>query len=170
VGLAVALLILKSAVELAIEFSRSLGQPEADLARPTMGLVEKYERFRQKQLRDWMLYLVEQHKAPTRAELIAQAHKTFDYGGNRLLGELGLDREPRADEIIERSLADLFERGWIEGQERVNITAEGRQRLQGQMRRWRRSHGWEQKNNGRGRRWHKRDAAMPGAARTPQGE
>jgi len=170
VGFAVALLILKSAVELAIESFRSLGQPEADLARPTMGLVEKYEQFRQKQLRDWMLYLVEQHKAPTRAELIAQARKALDYGDNRLLGELGLEREPRADEIIERSLADLFERGWIQGQERIDITAEGKQRLQGQMRRGRRGYGWEQKNKGRGRRWHKHDAALPEAARTQQGE
>jgi hypothetical protein len=158
VGFAVALLILKSAVELAIESFRSLAQPEADLARPTMGLVEKYERFRQKQLRDWMLYLVEQHKTLTRAELIAQARKALDYGDNRLLGELGLDREPRADEIIERSLADLFERGWIQGQERIDITAEGKQRLQGQMRRGRRGYGWERKNRV-SRRRHKPVAA-----------
>jgi Co/Zn/Cd efflux system component len=170
VGLAVALLILKSAVELAIEFSRSLGQPEADLARPTMGLVEKYEQFRQNQLRDWMLYLVEQHKALTRAELIAQARKALDHSDNRLLGELRLDREPRADETIERSLAALFERGWIEGQEQVNITAGGKQRLQGQMRRGRRRHGWEKKNPGRDLRCHKHDAAIRGTARTPQGE
>jgi hypothetical protein len=134
-----------------------------------MGLVEKYERFRQNKLRDWMLYLVEQHKALTRTELIAQARQALDHDDNRLLGELGLDRGPQAGEIIERSLADLFEHGWIQGQEQVDITAEGRQRLQGQMRRGRRRHGWEQENNGRGLRSHKRDAFMPRAARTRQG-
>jgi Co/Zn/Cd efflux system component len=148
VGLTVALLILKSAIELAIESFRSLAQPEEDLARPTLGLVEKFEQFRQNQLRDWMLYLVERHKTLTRTELIAQARKALDHSDNRLLGELGLDCEPRADEIIERSLADLFERGWLQGQERVDITAEGRRRLQGQMRRRRRGYGWERKGGG----------------------
>jgi Co/Zn/Cd efflux system component len=168
VGLAVALLILKSAVELALESFRALGQPEADLVRPTMGLVEKYEQFRQNQLRDWMLYLVEQHKTLTRTELIAQARKTLDHSDNRLLGELGLDREPRADEIIERSLADLFERGWLQGQERIDITAEGRRRLQGQVRRGRRGYGWERKNRV-GRRRHK-PVAAPERSLSSRGE
>jgi cation diffusion facilitator family transporter len=146
VGLAVALFILKSAVELAIESFRSLAQPAEDLARPTLGLVEKFEQFRQNQLRDWMLYLVERHKTLTRTELIAQARKALDHSDNRLLGELGLDCEPRADEIVERSLADLFERSWLQGQERVVITAEGKRRLQGRMRRRRRGYGWERKD------------------------
>jgi Co/Zn/Cd efflux system component len=170
VGLAVALLILKSAVELAIESFRSLAQPEEDLARPTLGLVEKFEQFRQNQLRDWMLYLVEQHKTLTRTELIAQARKALDHSDDRLLGELGLDREPRADETIERSLAELSERGWLQGQEWVNITAEGKLRLQGQMRRGRRHHGWEKKKLGRGLRRHQHDNAVPGVARAQPGE
>ena len=71
VGLAVAVLILKSAVELAIETIRSLGEEEVDLSRYKVGLVERYEQFRQAQLRDWMLYLVEKHGVQTRTELIA---------------------------------------------------------------------------------------------------
>ena len=58
VGLAVALLILKSAVELAAEVVRSLGDEEVDVSRYQFGLVEKYQRFRQVQLCDWMLYMM----------------------------------------------------------------------------------------------------------------
>ena len=57
VGWAVAILILKSAVELGIETIRSLREGEVDLSRYRMGLLERYEQFRQAQLRDWMLYL-----------------------------------------------------------------------------------------------------------------
>ena len=52
VGLAVAVLILKSAVELAVELVRSLGEEGVDLSRYRMGLAERYEQFRQAQLRD----------------------------------------------------------------------------------------------------------------------
>ena len=71
VGLAVAVLILKSAVELAVETVRSLGEEEVDLSRYEFGIVGGYEQFRQAQLRDWMLYLVEKHGVQTRTELIA---------------------------------------------------------------------------------------------------
>ncbi len=71
VGLAVAVLILKSAVELAVETVRSLGEEEVDLSRYEFGIVGGYGQFRQVQLRDWMLYLVEKHGVQTRTELIA---------------------------------------------------------------------------------------------------
>jgi len=68
VGLAVAVLILKSAVELAVETVRSLGEDEMDLSRYKMGLAGWYEQFRQAHMRDWMLYLVEKQGIERRAE------------------------------------------------------------------------------------------------------
>lgn len=62
VGMAVAVLILKSAIELAVETVRSLGEEEVDLSRYQMELAGWYERFRQAQLRDWLLYLVEREE------------------------------------------------------------------------------------------------------------
>jgi aminoglycoside phosphotransferase (APT) family kinase protein len=61
VGLAVALLILKSAIELVIEVVRSLGEESVDLSRFEFGLV--YERFRQAQLREMLMHLPELSEA-----------------------------------------------------------------------------------------------------------
>jgi hypothetical protein len=139
VGLAVAVLILKSAVELAIELVRSLGEEGADLSRYKFGVVELYERFRQAQLRDWMLYLVEKRRVQTRAELIAQARQALDFGRNPTLRALGLAQQQlQASEMIEQSVAELFERGWLVGDERLSVTDTGREHLSRRMRRRRR--------------------------------
>jgi hypothetical protein len=138
VGLAVALLILKSAVELAIETIRSLGEEGADLSRYKFGVVELYERFRQAQLRDWMLYLVEKRGVQARSELAAQARQALDFGRNPTLRALGLaQQQPRASEMIEQSVAELFERGWLVGDERLSVTDTGREHLSRGMRRTR---------------------------------
>jgi cation diffusion facilitator family transporter len=129
VGLAVAVLILKSAVELAIELVRSLGEEDVDLSRYRMGLAEQYEQFRQAQLRDWMLYLVEERGVLTRAELLARARQALDFGDNPVLQELGLAERPQAGELIEQSLAGLFERGWLAEQDRLTVTDAGKDRL-----------------------------------------
>jgi Co/Zn/Cd efflux system component len=138
VGLAVAVLILKSAVELAIEIVRSLSEEEENLSRYRMGLVERYEEFRQTQLRDWMLFLVDKQGVLTRAELTARAQQALDFSGNPALRELGLNQQLDASETIERSLAQLLDHGWLVGDERLNITDAGRERLRQQVRRTRR--------------------------------
>jgi len=134
VGLAVAVLILKSAVELAIETVRSLGEEEADLSRYKFGLTERYEQFRQAQVRDWMLYLVNDRRAQMRPELLAQAYRAFDFSNYPVLRELGLDRQLRVGEIIEQGLAELFERGWLAGEEQLSVTEAGKDHLRQQMR------------------------------------
>jgi cation diffusion facilitator family transporter len=133
VGLAVAVLILKSAVELAVELVRSLGEEDVDLSRYRMGLAEQYEQFRQAQLRDWMLYLVEERGVLTRAELLARARQALDFGDNPVLQELGLAERPQAGEMIEQSLAGLIERGWLAEQDRLTVTDAGKDRLRRRM-------------------------------------
>jgi Co/Zn/Cd efflux system component len=142
VGLTVALLILKSAVELAIETVHSLGEEEVDLSRYRMAPIERYEQFRQTQLRDWMLYLVERWGVLTRAELIAQAHRALDFSSNPVLRELGLADQPQASQMIQQSVAELFEHGWLVGEERLNVTDAGREHLRRQMREEEHEHGW----------------------------
>ena len=134
VGLAVAVLILKSAVELAIETIRSLGEEEVDLSRYELGIAERYERFRQAQLRDWMLYLVEKQGIETHAELVARARQALDFSDNPMLRELGLDQQPQASEMTERSVAELFQRGWLTGEERLAVTDAGRKHLSRRVR------------------------------------
>jgi hypothetical protein len=134
VGLAVALLILKSAVELAIEVIRSFSEEDVDVSRYKFGLIEKYEQFRQAQLGDWMLYLVDGQGGLRRTELIARARQALDFSDNPTLRELGLDHQPHAGEMVERSMAGLFEHDWVVGEESLDITDAGRQHLRRQMR------------------------------------
>ena len=142
VGLAVAILILKSAVELAVEIIRSLGEEEVDLSRYGMGLASWYEQFRQAQLRDWMLYLVETGGARTRSELMDQARRALDFSGNPMLRELGLGQSSQGGEMIPECVGELFERGWLLEDGRLRISEAGRKHLQRQMREGRRKHGW----------------------------
>jgi len=142
VGLAVAVLILKSAIELAVETVRALGQDEVDLSRYQMELAGWYERFRQAQVRDWMLYLVEKQGVRTRGELIEQAEQALDLSGNPMLRELGLHQPGQAGQVIDHSLAELLEHGWLLEDEQLSITDAGREHLQRRMREATRKHGW----------------------------
>jgi Co/Zn/Cd efflux system component len=129
VGLAVAVLILRSAIELGIEVLRSLGRESTDLSRYKIGLLERIERFQQDQLRDWMLFLVEKERVRTREELKARALRSFGFGDNPAMRELGLDRPAEGAPKVERSLAELFERGWLAEDGRLKVTDPGKKHL-----------------------------------------
>jgi hypothetical protein len=126
VGLAVALLILRSAIELAAVQIRSLSGKEADLSHFSLWIDDLYFNYLQDQLRDWMLYLVVKKGIRKRAELIARAGQAIDFQGIPAVQAMGLKQEqPQTDEIIERSLQDLFERGWLTGEEQLSVTDAG---------------------------------------------
>lgn len=129
VGLAVAMLILKSAVELGVETVRSLREGEVDLSRYKMGLLERYDEFRQAQLRDWMLTLVEKGDVRTEAELRIRAYQAFDFSDNPALRGFGLDGQGGDEELAEQGLQELHQRGWLAGDEELTIPAAGRERL-----------------------------------------
>ena len=130
VGLGVALLILKSAVELAVETVRSLGGEEIDLSRFEFGIAAQYDKFRQAQLRDWMLYLVDKQGIGTRAALLARARQALDFNEIPALRAMGLAQgQSHAAGLIERSLAELFQRGWLTGGKRLSVTDAGRKHL-----------------------------------------
>jgi hypothetical protein len=134
VGLGVAVLILKSAIELAVETARSLGEQEVDLSRFGFGLGAPFHRFVQGQLRDWMLYLVAKQGVETRSELVARASRALDFNQVPAVRAMALAHgQPQADELIEQGLSELFERGWLTGDERVTITDRGRKHLDAWM-------------------------------------
>jgi len=131
----VALLILKSALELGIETIRSLKDEEIDLSRYRIGLVDQYAQFRQAQLRDWMLYLVDRKEVNTLSALRARACQAFDFTANAALRGLGLDQADEVDKQIDQSLRDLYERGWLTGDERLALSDAGRDHLSRQLKR-----------------------------------
>lgn len=130
VGLAIALLILKSALELAVETIRSFGEEEIDLSRFEFGIAAQYEQFRGAQLRDWMLYQVEKQGVDSRSELIDRARQAIDFNNIAAARAIGLGQQStRTNERIERSLSELKENGWLTGEGRLAVTSSGKQRL-----------------------------------------
>jgi Co/Zn/Cd efflux system component len=130
VGLVVALLILKSAVSLIIETIRSFGEEEIDLSRFEFGIAVKYDKFRQAQLRDWMLYQVDKQKICLRAELVERASQAIDF--NRIPAARAMrlaQGKSNTIMIIEQSLMELFRYGWLAGEEQLSVTDAGRKHL-----------------------------------------
>jgi hypothetical protein len=123
-------LILKSAIELAIETIRSLGDEEIDLSRFEFGFAAPFHRFMQSQLRDWMLYLVEKQGIRTRAELVTRAGQALDFNQIPAVRAMELVQgKPQALELIEKSLVELLEHGWLTGGEQLQVTEAGRKQL-----------------------------------------
>jgi hypothetical protein len=130
VGLAIAILILKSGLELTVETIRSFSAEETDLSRFEFGIAAQYEQFRQAQLSDWMLYLVEKKGIEERSELVDLAHEALEF--NRIAAMRAMEifqHLPDVDRLIERCLADLQETGRLTGDERLLVTEIGRKRL-----------------------------------------
>jgi hypothetical protein len=133
VGLAVSILILKSAIELTIEMIRSLKEEEVDLSPYEFGLAVQFVKFRENQLRDWMLYLAGREGIRARAELVRLGCQVLDANQVFSLQAMGLaQKQPPARDTVERSLSELIKRGWLVGNEQMSVTDAGKKRL----RRW----------------------------------
>jgi hypothetical protein len=130
VGLAIAILILKTALELTLEAVRSFGAEELDLSRFEFGMAAQYEQFRQAQLSDWMLYLVDKQGIGARSELVKRAREALEFNSIAAMRAMAIfKRPPDVDGLIERCLADLKENGRLTGEERLVVTKLGRKHL-----------------------------------------
>jgi cation diffusion facilitator family transporter len=130
VGLVVSVLILKSAIGLTAEMIRSLGGGEVDLSSFEFGIAAQFEKFREAQLRDWMLYLAGKEGVRTRTELLRRGCQAIDASQVFSLQAMGFapDQSPARD-TAERSLSELVERGWLVGQRKMRVTDSGKKRL-----------------------------------------
>jgi Co/Zn/Cd efflux system component len=134
VGVCIAVLILKSGIDLAVELVRSHGEEASDLSHYELGLSKRYDEFRRAQLRDWLLFLVHTHQAETRAELMAKASQALDFDQYPVLRAFGLGNQGQTQEGISRGLAELLERGWLEESESLKVTQAGKAHLHHQTR------------------------------------
>jgi protein-S-isoprenylcysteine O-methyltransferase Ste14 len=130
VGVVVAIFILKSAVELAIELIRSRDEEAPDLSRFQFGV---YERFRRSQLCSYMLFLVRNGQSGTRQELLAAVRRAFDFRGNVFLQTMGAERLQGSEELIRSCYQRLVDRKLLterpgEGN-RLELTKAGEKRL-----------------------------------------
>lgn len=132
VGVCVAVLILKSGIELAVELIRFHREGESKLSRYETGLSKRYQEFRQAQLRDWMLYLVDAQRVKSRTELNAEVSQALDFEQYPALRAFGLGNQGQTGEAVSQGLAELFERGWLADSEPLQVTLAGKARLRRQ--------------------------------------
>jgi Co/Zn/Cd efflux system component len=135
VGLVVAVLILWSAIQLAVDLVRSSANEPVDLSHYGFWLQRVYEHVRDAHLRDWMLYLVDGQEVQTRGDLVERVRQAFDFRNNPWMKLIGLDRQFANDAAIEQSLKELFSRGWVIDQEPLIISYEGKEYLKRQSKR-----------------------------------
>ena len=131
VGLAVAGLILKSGVELAVETVRALRGEEVDLTRYELGFVEAYRDFQERQLADWLLSVVAEKGPLARQALLARCREMLDAREVPVLRELGWGKETaRLEERVTKTLETLIEQSLIVTDEKVlHVTEKGRAEL-----------------------------------------
>jgi len=128
VGLIVALIILKSAVELALEMVRSAKGEEIDLTRYEFGLTKRWEKFRDRQLQYWLMYLIEKGKAQNRDELIRAAQEALNFQGNYILKHVNMDDYQVDDQQVEATIQDIFDKGWLQiKRNKLKLTQNGRE-------------------------------------------
>jgi hypothetical protein len=79
-----------------------------------------------------MLYLVKGQGVQRRYELVDRARQTFDFRDNPWVKLLGMDRQFANDAVIERSVSELFSRGWVVDQEPLILSDAGKEYLRQQ--------------------------------------
>jgi hypothetical protein len=136
VGLAVAVLILRSGAELALETVQAMRGKKVDFSRYELGFVEEYHRFQDRQLADWLLSVVAAEGPLDRAALLARCRETLDARDVPILRELGWSKEgTELEKRIARALEMLVERGLIDiDGEMLEVAGKGRAELSEEVR------------------------------------
>ena len=113
VGLVVAALILKSAIELSVETSRIAGGEELELSRFARAEERAFEKHRRNYFKSWLLFCL--REVNTREDVISQYKKSFSTEGLPLINHFsfleGFDFENHVDpllkELIDEGLATV---------------------------------------------------------------
>ena len=130
VGVFVAVLILKSAVELAVELIRTRDEETPNLSKFQFGV---YERFRRSQLRSYMLFLIRNREAGTKQQLLSRVQEAFDFQGNVLLRSVRAERLEGSEQLIRSCYRRLIEKKLLVEdpveEKQLELTPAGKKRL-----------------------------------------
>ena len=135
VGIVVALLILWSALDLAIETYRASSGKETDLSRYRFWSRDVFHGARDRLLRTMMMTLVEKGEAGTRAELMERMRRAVDFRASPWMRAAGLARQLAPDALLEDVMEASINDGWLVDGEVLVVSEEGRERLARQARR-----------------------------------
>jgi cation diffusion facilitator family transporter len=129
VGLAVAVLILKSGIELALETVRALRGEGIDFSRYELGFMDEYQRFQRCQQADWLLSIIAEEGPLTQSSLLARCLELLNGQNVPILRELGWGKGIG----LEKQLLGVFERlreqGLVTGSELMQVTEKGHTKL-----------------------------------------
>jgi len=127
VGLIIALLILKSAVELLIEIVRSRGEEEIDLSRYRFGPAERYQGFRNRGFRSWLLFYIGKREPLNRDTMVEEVVQTLDFRQVPTLRELGVaEAHAFTAEHVREVLGTLIDEGLVVDRAELQLTDAGR--------------------------------------------
>lgn len=129
VGLIVAVIIFYSAIELTIELFRNFQSGEPDLSRFSMGITQRYHRFRTNQLRYWLLFIINEENISDRGQVIQRVLQMLDFSTNPALAQLGLNNTLRSADELESELSTMQKDGLLEDSSFLKLTEKGRQQL-----------------------------------------
>ncbi len=130
VGLGVAILILKSGIELALETVRSLRGEEVDFSRYELDFVEEYRLFRDQKLDEWLLQIIAEQGPLTQLVLLAHCQQLLNLQDVPILRELGWDKGFGLEEKVTGSLERLRARGLITVDDLIKVTEKGRGKIE----------------------------------------
>jgi hypothetical protein len=127
VGLAIAGLILKSGIELAIETVRVLRGEEIDFSRYELAFVEEYNRFQEQQLADWLLFVVAEEGSIHLSKLLSRSREMLDVKNVPVLRELGWGKTLTGiEKRVGRAVETLIDRSLVVSRgEKLEITKKG---------------------------------------------
>jgi hypothetical protein len=130
VGLGVAILIIKSALELAVETIRVLQGEMVDFSKYEPAVIGKYRETKERQLREWILYLIYSEGPVNRGQVRELASEALNFGEVPVLRELGMHTDGNPDVRVENALSTLRADGLISGSDPMTITSTGKTRTQ----------------------------------------
>ena len=134
IGLVVALVILKSAIELLIDILKSGSEEDMSLSRYSLFLSGSYEKMRKAQIKNWMLYLLSRDHIHTKEELLMRIREVFDFNKNVLLREMGLADSSDYEKVFEPLYDELLFQGFVSGDKKISITDSGIKYINQKMR------------------------------------
>ncbi len=108
VGIVVAVLILRGALELLVDLVRSGDDEELDLSKYGFSRLEKH---RHRQTVRWLLFEIDKKHITTREALLRQARAATDFERIASLKALGLHQPSKHEEKLRGAVEEIFERG-----------------------------------------------------------
>lgn len=107
VGIIVAILILKGAVELLLDLLRSRGEEEIDLSKYGFSRLEQH---RHRQMVRWFLFEIEKGRITSKQQMLNEARMATDFSSISSFRALGIDNQTDQEEKLRSALKEAFDR------------------------------------------------------------